>query len=60
MVSFPQASPPTPCAHLFPPPYALKHVIEGKYRGTIEVTGREGERCKQLPDKLKVKQNTGN
>jgi hypothetical protein len=22
MVSFPQASPPTPCAHLFPPPYA--------------------------------------
>jgi hypothetical protein len=22
MVSFPQASPPTPCAHLSPPPYA--------------------------------------
>jgi hypothetical protein len=23
MASFPQASPPTPCAHLYPPPYAL-------------------------------------
>jgi len=22
MASFPQASPPTPCAHLYPPPYA--------------------------------------
>jgi len=23
MASFPQASPPTPCAHLYPPPYVL-------------------------------------
>jgi DNA/RNA endonuclease YhcR with UshA esterase domain len=34
----------------------LKHVIEGEYRGKIEVTGREGKRRKQLPDKLKVKE----
>jgi hypothetical protein len=31
----------------------LKHVIEGKIRGRIYVTGRRGRRCKQLLDDLK-------
>jgi len=26
MASFPQASPPTPCAHLYPPPY-VPHAV---------------------------------
>ena len=26
----------------------LKHIIEGKIKGKIEVTGRRGRRCKQL------------
>jgi hypothetical protein len=30
----------------------LKHVIEGKIEGRIEVTGRRGRRCKQLLDDL--------
>ena len=33
----------------------LKHVIEGKIGGRIEVTGRRGRRCKQLLDNLKDK-----
>jgi len=33
-----------------------KHVTEAKYRGKIEVTGREGKMHKQLLDKLKVKE----
>ena len=33
----------------------LKHVIEGKVEGRIEVTGRRGRRCKQLLDDLKGK-----
>jgi hypothetical protein len=33
----------------------LKHVIEGKIEGRIEVTGRGGRRRKQLPDDLKEK-----
>jgi hypothetical protein len=33
----------------------LKHVIEGKIEGRIEVTGRRGRRCKQLLDNLKEK-----
>jgi hypothetical protein len=31
----------------------LKHVIEGKVKGKIEVTGRRGRRPKQLLDDLK-------
>jgi hypothetical protein len=31
----------------------LKHVIEGKLEGRIEVTGRRGRRRKQLLDDLK-------
>jgi hypothetical protein len=33
----------------------LKHVIEGKLQGRIEITGRRGRRCKQLLDDLKEK-----
>jgi hypothetical protein len=31
----------------------LKHVIEGKIEGRIDVTGRRGRRCKQILDELK-------
>ena len=31
----------------------LKHVIEGKIEGRMEVTGRRGRRSKQLLDDLK-------
>ena len=31
----------------------LKHVIEGKIEGRLEVTGRQGRRSKQLPVGLK-------
>jgi hypothetical protein len=31
----------------------LKHVIEGKLEGMIQMTGRRGRRCKQLLDDLK-------
>jgi hypothetical protein len=37
----------------------LRHVIEGKLEGRIEVTGRR-ERCKQLLDDLKEQEYTGN
>jgi len=30
-----------------------KHVIEGEIERRIEVTGRRGRRCKQLPDDFK-------
>jgi hypothetical protein len=33
----------------------LKHIIEGKLEGRIEMTGRQGRRCKQLLDDLKKK-----
>jgi hypothetical protein len=33
----------------------LKHVIEGKTEGRIEVTGR---RCKQLLDELRIREYT--
>jgi hypothetical protein len=33
----------------------LKHVIEGKLEGRIELTGRRGRRRKQLLDDLKEK-----
>ena len=33
----------------------LKHVIEGKIEGRIEVSGKRERRCKQLLDDLKEK-----
>ena len=41
--------------HIFRRDCLLKHGIEGKCRGEIEVTGRGGKRHKQLLDKLKAK-----
>ena len=35
--------------------YLLKHVIDGKLEGGIEVMGRRGRRCKHLLDDLKEK-----
>jgi hypothetical protein len=35
----------------------LKHVIEGKLEGRIEMTGRRGRRRKQLLDNLKEKRS---
>jgi hypothetical protein len=35
--------------------FLLKHMIEGKLEGTIEMTGRRGRRRKQLLDDLKEK-----
>jgi hypothetical protein len=35
--------------------YLLKHVIEGKVEGRIEVAGRRGRRGKQILDDLKEK-----
>jgi hypothetical protein len=35
----------------------LKHVIEGKLQGRIEMTGRRGRRRKQLLDDLKEKKS---
>jgi hypothetical protein len=35
----------------------LKHVIEGKLEGKIEMTGRRGRRHKQLQDDLKEKRS---
>jgi hypothetical protein len=35
----------------------LKHVIEGKLEGRIEMTGRRGRRRKQLLDDLKEKRS---
>jgi hypothetical protein len=38
----------------------LKHVIEGKVEGRIEMTGRRGRRRKQLLDDLRKREDTGN
>jgi hypothetical protein len=38
----------------------LKHVIEGKLEGRIEITGRQGRRHKQLLDDLREREDTGN
>jgi hypothetical protein len=38
----------------------LKHVIEGKLEGRVEMIGRWGRRRKQLLDDLKEKGDTGN
>jgi hypothetical protein len=38
----------------------VKHVIEGKLEGRIEMTGRRGRRRKQQLDDLKEKEDTGN
>jgi hypothetical protein len=36
----------------------MKHVIEGKREGRIEMTGRRGRRHKQLLDKLRKREGT--
>jgi len=41
--------------HIFHTNCFLKHVIEGKIDGRIEVTGRRGRRSKLLIDNLKKK-----
>jgi hypothetical protein len=41
--------------HILRKNYLLKHVIEGKLEGRIEMTGRRGRRRKQLLDDLKEK-----
>jgi hypothetical protein len=38
----------------------LKHVIEGKLEGRIEMNGRRGRRRKQLLDDLEKREDTGN
>jgi hypothetical protein len=38
----------------------LKHMIEGKLEGRIEVTGRRERRRKQLLDDLRKREDTGN
>ena len=38
----------------------LKHVIEGKIEESIEGTGRQGRRRKQLVDDLETRDDTGN
>jgi hypothetical protein len=38
----------------------LKHVVEGKMKGRIEMTGRRGRRRKQLLENLKEKEDIGN
>ena len=40
--------------------YILKHVIEGKIDGWIEMTGRQGRRHKQLLTTLWKREGTGN
>jgi hypothetical protein len=37
----------------------MKHVIEGKIKGTIAVTGRRERICKQLLDDVKETEDTG-
>jgi hypothetical protein len=46
-------------SHIFCKNYLLKHVIEGKTEGRIEVTGRRGRRCKQLLDNMQKRKDTG-
>jgi hypothetical protein len=41
--------------HILHRNFLLKHVIEGKLEGRIEMTGRRGRRRKQLLDDLKGK-----
>ena len=36
----------------------LRHVIEGKIEGRIEVTGRRGRRCKKLLDYIKERRGS--
>jgi hypothetical protein len=38
----------------------MKHVIEEKLGGMVQVTGRRGRRHKKLLDDLKEKEGTGN
>ena len=38
----------------------LKHIIEGKIEGRLQMMGRRGRICKQLLDDFKEKEDTGN
>ena len=38
----------------------LKHAIEGKTEGKLEVKGRPETRCKQLLDELRIREYPGN
>jgi hypothetical protein len=40
--------------------YILKHIIEGKIEGSIQVTGRQGRRLRQLVVDLKEGEDTEN
>jgi len=39
--------------HILRRNFLLKHIIDGKIEGTIEVTGRRGRRREQLLDDVK-------
>ena len=43
--------------HILRRTYLLKHVIEGKIEGMIDVTGRRGRRRKHLLDDLKERRS---
>jgi hypothetical protein len=46
--------------HILRRNYLLKHVIQGKIEGRIEVTGRRGRRPKQLLDEFKERKEYWN
>jgi len=46
--------------HIFRRNCLLKHVIEGKIEGSIEVAGGQGIRCKQLLYNRRKRVDTGN
>jgi hypothetical protein len=46
--------------HIFRRNCLLKHVIEGKLEGRIEMTRTRGRRLKQLLDDLRKREDTGN
>jgi len=47
-------------AHVLPRNCLLKHVIEGKIKGRIDVTGRRGRRREQLLDYLEERKDAVN
>jgi hypothetical protein len=47
-------------SYIFRRNYLLKHVIEGKVKGEIEMTGRLGRIVEALLDKFRKREDTGN
>jgi hypothetical protein len=45
--------------HILRTSYVLKHLIEGKIEGRIEVTGRRGRKRRQLLNELKETRGCG-